>query len=158
MSEIFEGVLVKADARRLEAETIAEQRWPLVVAGLGSGLTIAYRDDPRETAAFSPGMDDLASAISRAVGAALVVRYDSRIGHRSANLYKEGVMERGFGEADETYYLLDERGYPRTDSEKLRADQLDEDEEYETAQNAIQLGLAALGADDWEALYDLMTG
>ena len=157
MSEIFEGVLAASDPGQLRrALQPVSPRVPLSVEAL-SGVSVAYRTDPRESAAYSAELDRIAGELSRALGEALLVRYDSRVGHRSSVLYKGGTAVRSFGEADELYIRLGERGYPVQDGERLRPDQLSEDEEYETALNAIQLGLQVLGRGDWVALHELMT-
>lgn len=158
MSEIFEGVLAYSDPGELQrALQPVNPGVPLAIEVLRSGMSVAYRTDPRETATFSAELDRVARELSRALGEALVVRYDSRVGQRSAALYENGAAGRSFGEADELYVRLDEQGYPLQDAAKLRLDQLSPDEEYETARNAIQLGLDALGHGGWEDLHELMT-
>ena len=158
MSEIFEGVLVRNERAELERALAAvASPLSLAVAAVSPGVWAAYRDDPRGSAAFSEEVERVAREISAVLGRALVVRYDSRVGHRSACLYQQGALGRHFGEADETYVGLDAKGYPLEKGQKYRADELDPNKEYETALNAIQIGLEALGGGDWNELHALMT-
>jgi hypothetical protein len=116
-----------------------------------------YRNDSRRAAVFSAQVNKLAAEFSTRYGRSLVVRFDSRVGHRSAALYINGQRASVFGETDELYVPLDERGLPRTNEKPLRADQLAPGEEYETIENAIQQGLKALGRGSWSELFRLMT-
>jgi len=102
-------------------------------------------------------MDDLARELSQLLGRALVVRFDSRIGHRSSALFEHGSLSRAFGEQEELFVPLDERGEPTAGAAPVRRWERDPDAEYETSKNAIQLGLEALGAGEWEQLFEVIT-
>lgn len=156
MSEVFEGVLYPVEPKT-SVETDLGQGLEFEVCTLEPGLRAMYRSDSRRVAAFSEDVNKLAAELSTRHGRSLVVRFDSRVGHRSAALFVDGQRASVFGEADELYVPLDERGLPRATEEPLRADQLAPDEEYETIQNAIQQGLKALGHGSWNALFRLMT-
>ena len=65
-------------------------------------------------------------------------------------------MEKAFEEADEVYVLLDEDGEPLVDGERLKLAGMDSDQEYDTIENAIELGLQSLGSGDWEKLLSFI--
>jgi hypothetical protein len=156
MSEVFEGILYPVESNT-GGEASFGQGLEFEVCALGPGLRAMYRSDSRRPATFSEEVNKLAGELSRRHGRSLVIRFDSRVGHRSATLYVDGQRASVFGEADELFVPLDERGLPRTNEKPLRADQLAPDEEYETIQNAIQQGLKALGRGSWNDLFRLMT-
>jgi hypothetical protein len=156
MSEIFEGI-VYPTAEPRAADRALTPGPPLETRILDHNLAVSFRQDPRARAAFSDQMDGLAAEYSRHLGKALLVRFDSRIGHRSAELFERGRHVRSFGETDELYVPLDERGMPIGTAKALPADQLDPTVEYETSTNAIQLGLRSLAADGWDSLFAVMT-
>jgi hypothetical protein len=102
-------------------------------------------------------MEELAAAASKPARRALLIRFDSRTGHRSAELFEDGERRRSFGDADELYVPLDESGEPVLTAAPLRFADLDPEQEYETIENAIQLGLKAFGRGDWKTLFALIT-
>ena len=157
MSEIFEGILCKTSVAQVEATLGSkESLLTLVAAQLSDELAVVYRSDPRREGQFSAEVEDMAAALSSSLGQALLVRYDSRVGHRSSKYYVEGELARECGDSDEVYVRLDEEGEPLVAGERFGIDQLDPDEEYETFKNAIQLGLDALGAGKWSALLEFV--
>ena len=156
MSEVFEGVLYPVEPGS-GAQPTVRHGVPFEVHDLEPGLRVVYRSDSRQDAAFSEDVDRLAGELSGQHGRSLVVRFDSRIGHRSAALYLDRQPALVFGEADELYVPLDEQGLPRREAEPLRADQLAPEEEYETIQNAIEQGLKAFGLGNWDELLRFMT-
>ena len=155
MSEIFEGVLYLTDAEA-KHDGVSDLSAFCTVT-LQPGVHVIYRCDARQEARFSSAVDTLAANISTQYGRALLVRFDSRIGHRSSVLYVGGGLSSTFGETDELYVPLDDQGLPKIEVEPLHVDQLDPDQEYETVQNAIQRGLDALGDAQWEPLFRLIT-
>jgi hypothetical protein len=156
VSEIFEGIVYETSGmdRLGYVDQLAST---LETRVLDEHLAVSFRQDSRSQAAFSDQMESLAAQYSEQLGRALLVRFDSRIGHRSAELFEQGAHVRSFGEADELFVPLDDRGMPVTTAKALRADELDASMEYETSTNAIQLGLKSLNHDGWDALFAVMT-
>jgi hypothetical protein len=101
-------------------------------------------------------LDELAKTLSHRAGRCLVVEYDSRTGTRSSKLFENGDHILDFGEEDEIYAPLDRHGQPKTDGLRLRLAELDPAEEYETIQNAIELGMAKLGVCAWKELKTII--
>lgn len=158
MSEIFEGIVVpvgEGSALQLSPDVVDELS--LVTRTLGSDASVVFRSDPRGSAAFTAAIDEVASEMSRQAGSALVVRFDSRIGHRSSSLYCDGRQVQLFGNQGELFVPLDEKGQPVLSATPIRREDLELDVEYETISNAIQQGLHALGAGSWSELFGLMT-
>lgn len=102
-------------------------------------------------------MDELAAEVSKSCGKALLARFDSRAGSRSSAVFENGQLGQTFGEDDELYVPLDDKGDPVRNASPVRLTMLDPDQEYETIQNAIQLGLRAFGRDRWTQLFRLIT-
>lgn len=150
MSEIFEGVVIRVPAKVVES-VIANLNTDLEFGlfGLSGQLSILYRNDAREVAEFSNTTNWLAEKLSRPLAQTLLVRYDSRIGHRSSVLYVNGALKREFGMKDELFVPLNEDGEPILTAPRLRFTELNPEEEYETIENAIQLGLTELGDGNW---------
>jgi hypothetical protein len=152
MSEVFEGVLLASPFNEVQQAvgTLPSSLSPKVERL--DDLSIVSRNDQGGRPQFSPEAERIAADLSNIVGKALVVRYDSRIGHRSSELFVNGNMERAFDEADELWVLLDEEGEPLLDGERFKLADLDPDQEYEAIANAIELGLQSLGSGDWKKL------
>ncbi len=157
MSEIFEGVVVPAVGGRAPAPAGRPAPLELSIARLGPDAFVVYRSDARHAAAFTDRTEALAEGLSEVVGRALLVRYDSRIGHRSACVYEHGNRVRTFGEDDELFVPLDEEGEPILSADPVTRSEFEDGEEYETVRNAIEQGLDALGVAEWDSLLDLMT-
>jgi len=159
VSEVFEGVVVPVwgSAGWRAPARLSMGLKGLDVRRLGSDAEVVFRSAPRSDAAFSDKLDEVAVAASDDVGRALVVRYDSRIGHRSAVLFEKGREVERFDEAGELFLPLDDDGEPITTAPPIPRRDLDPDLEYETVSNAIQQGLDALGAGTWVDLFDVMT-
>lgn len=153
MSEIFEGVLVAAGIKELRY--LNEQA--LELSALSSGVSVVFRDDARSKLQFAEAIEDLARMLSAKYSRALVVRYDSRIGHRSSEVMDGGRCVASYGENDELFVPLDEDGEPLDDATPIRRENLLQGEEYETKVNAIQLGLNHVEWNVWNELFDLMT-
>jgi hypothetical protein len=128
----------------------------VTAARLDESLAVVYRSDSRKMREFSPTMDELATRLSLTLGKALLIRYDSRVGHRSAEYFRGGRLERSFGEKDELYVEVDEQGLPMASSPLYTPEQLDPTLEYETKKNAIELGLEDFGTGDWESIMDFV--
>ena len=158
MSEVFEGVLCSAKPEELSTGLDATGTSSFLnVHPLTPSTSVAYRIQARQKTAFSTEVNEVAAKLSELFERALVVRYDSRIGHRSAEYFVRGQLERAFGEEDELFVGVDEAGMPLESSPVYRLEELDPDVEYETKTNAIQLGLDASGLCDWETLFRFMT-
>lgn len=153
MSEVFEGLVVRADR-----DVVAQQlrrgtpRFDVRSEVLGDGLTVSFRTAPRDQMLFSEEWDRVAASVSESLGPVLVIRFDSRESHRSAALYQAGRLRETYTGEDELFVPLDDEGMPVTGAPPINAADLDPDEEYETAVNAIELGLRDLGAGDWPRL------
>jgi len=156
MSEVFEGVLLPCPFNdvKLAIRTLSPSL-SLKVERLDD-LSIVSRNDQVGRPRFSPEIEQVAADLSKIVGKALVVRYDSRIGHRTSELFINGNMEKAFDEADEVYVLLDEDGEPLVDGERFKLAGMDSDQEYDTIENAIELGLKSLCSGDWEKLLSFI--
>lgn len=90
----------------------------------------------------------LAIEASRAHGSALHVMYDSRISFRHSQLFRSGEPTRlAFGAHTERWRRLRDEGAP-IDDLTYGAEELDSQEEYESAIDALTQGLRALGAPD----------
>jgi len=150
VSEVFEGVVSQRASNR--AKTFAESEGLQVRQEDLDGGIVIYRTETRENLHFSDVTDRLAIRIGEDVGVAVVVRYDSRIGHRSSVVYRVGQPAEHYGPDEELFVPLDDEGEPQTDVKPIPASKLDPDEEYETSVNAIELGLRAIGALPWETL------
>ena len=162
MSEVFEGVLSLAGgevARQIASGLL--QGIPLETGAIGEGVAVVFRANPRQKAAFSEEMETLAAALSRSDQPALLIRYDSRVGYRSANLYRNGRLDRTFTTDDEIWVPLDEAGELVLDGPQCRAEDLDGEREYGTLRDVFDLGLDSLqpglGGTARNDLYDFMT-
>ena len=157
MSEVFEGIISPTQVTSFAEVNGRERGLELETHQIGDGLTAVYRSDPRPEAAFCSKMDELAAEVSRRGERVLLARFDSRVGKRSSAIFENGERRQAFSEADELYVPLDERGDPVRDAPPLTLAMLDPREEYETIQNALQLGLRALGRGSWDELFRLIT-
>jgi hypothetical protein len=121
-----------------------------------AAYSIVARDDSKSRQAFVAEMEKLASFISSNFNKALLLRWDGRVGYRSASLYINGEAIKFFTEADEIWVLLDDEGNPLLNGEKFRVSELDPnpETEYATIVNAFQLGISEFGIVNWEELFD----
>ena len=162
MSYIFEGILCYASVDNLRRAVIDEGSaltLHLVVSAFSTEVSVTNRNDSRDQADFTFKMDGVAEHLSITFGFALLVRYDDRIGHRSSAYIVDGRLQSSYGEEDEIWVLLDDNGEPLLSGPRFHTSELDPDPdvEYETIENAIQLGLKDFGAGDWEILHAAMT-
>lgn len=107
-------------------------------------------------------LEYVASQISIIFHQSILVRYDNRVGYRESILFNEGILLKKFDLADELWVMLDEYGESITNGEKLSIAQIDDDDdekEYETICNAIQLGLDSLGINIniWKEVHSFMS-
>jgi hypothetical protein len=156
MSEVFEGVLLASPFNEVQkAVRTLPSSLSLKVEKLDD-LSVVSRNDQVGRPQFSQEIEQVATGLSNILGKALVVRHDSRIGHRTSELFINGNMERAFDEDDEVWVLLDEDGEPLVDGKRFKLADLDPDQEYETIENAIELGIQSLGSGDWKELRSFM--
>jgi hypothetical protein len=155
VSEVFEGVLFRGVAALVQPVLDnAREQFPVDLEPVGKGLSALFRTGPRADAEFSETMDRVAALTSELTGSALLIRYDSRVGYRSSALYQQGRLVRAVGPADERWIRLDRHSERQVNGPTYSVDELelDPDAEYETLENAVELGLDALGAGDWDEL------
>lgn len=159
MSEIIEGIAVIGSSEAIasaQAEANSSLRFQL--AKVTDSLWVIYRDDPRNQSAFSDEVEHVAETLSTKFKKALVFRYDSRIGYRSSTIFFNGHPTESFDEKDEVYVLVDDNGTPLNDGQKYHVDELSDEGDYETIQNAIDLGLQALGMGTWDEVHKIVSG
>ncbi|MDZ8051425.1 MAG: hypothetical protein RMX68_004135 [Aulosira sp. ZfuVER01] len=158
MSNVFEAIVCRSNfdiAKNLLATISSELT--LEVVKINEALSVIYRvEENRHRLIFSQQIEDLASQLSLEISAVLVVRYDSKIGHRSSILFKQGLPISSFDEKDEIWVLLDEEN-PLIDGARFSINSMKDDEEYESICNAIGLGLHALGLENWHEVYPFIT-
>jgi len=146
MSEMYEGVVFHGTLGSASA-AFASIRSPLTLrlVRLTESVFGVYRVAGRHVAFEHADIEAVAAHLSSPASAALAVFYNNQVGFREAILYRNGRQETAFGEEDELWVPLDEKGEPLVDAERLTVSELEEDEEYQTIQSAIEAGLAALG-------------
>lgn len=149
MSELFEAVITIADVDAAEkAFRTLVSPLNLRLIRLEERLYAVHRVAKRQERFDEVAMNDVAAQISNSCSAALAMFYDDRQGLNCCNLFRSGALVRSFDEEDELWVLLDDNGDPIVDGERFSNDQLDDDEEYDCIQSAIDAGLAALGIQD----------
>ncbi|SRR6266496_5368397 len=160
MSQIFEGIVCRMLPEKvgsLSRQVFSKTKLQLGLSELGDSVYAVYRNDDRTKSAFVPEMDRLGKELSLDIRDVLVARYDSRSGHVSSTLYKNGTVYKAFDEDDEIYVLLDEDGTPLVNGQQFQYADLDPNEEYDTLYNAIQLGLEEMRlAPVWPRLLELI--
>jgi len=146
MSEYYEGIVTVGDQERVRSwfHNIAVQR-TLRLIRFGDRNFGVYPVTSRSDRMNELEFDKAATHLSKTCGNALVVLYDNRVGRRVSKLYRDGELDREFGELDEKWVPLDENGDPQINHRKLSADELNDDDEYDCVQDAITLGLSRLG-------------
>jgi hypothetical protein len=157
VSEIIEGFVTRARQARVRRALALDPtlRFNLVpLDGYCVGGRIASRDD-----AFSPHLERIVANLSTFSRGALLFRYDSRIGHRSAALFETGELVASFDEDAEEWVPLDEKGEPVLKAPRLRRQDLEPGKDYETVMNAIDLGLRALAGAElrWEDVQEALS-
>jgi hypothetical protein len=158
LSNIFEGLLYWTTGDALPNALVDASincRIPFSVVTLTEEVSAAVVVGPDHLDTFPGKLECAATALAKSFGQVLLVRYDDQIGHRSSALYESGREKVAYGEEDEIWVLLDDDGAPDMSGPRLRVDQLDPDPdvEYETIENAIQLGLRDFGWERWRLLH-----
>jgi hypothetical protein len=107
----------------------------------------------RDHAPYSEEVDHVAALLSESLGKALVVRWNTTVGHRAANFYVSGELSSSFGEDDEQWVLYDENG-ELTTHPTFHIKELDPDTEYDRLKSAADFGFEALGRGTSSELQD----
>jgi hypothetical protein len=105
---------------------------------------------------FNENLIAVALKMSTETNKTLLVQYDDRLGYRYSCLYTKGVLTKEFTPEDEVWVLVNEEGNPLLDQHFLPA-QVDEDEdnEYQTLRNSVELGLDELGTSEkWSEIFE----
>lgn len=161
MSTVFEGVLcVIAFENALSISKQVSSNLKLEAEKVNDYLSAICRvENDRKKMIFSPEMEYVSSQVSVVFSKALLVRYDDRVGYRSSVLFQEGNPIKSFDLEDEIWVITDEDGEPIVDGKKFTIEQIkdDDEEEYETIYNAIQLGLESLGVNAWSEVHSFIT-
>ncbi len=104
--------------------------------------------------------DSLASELSREVGAALLIRKDTRAGLSRSTLFRQGQIVSQFTEDDELWGLVDCACQLLPGSPLYTLNQLEEDglldADAEVVQSAIELGCNQAGLCAWKELREFM--
>jgi hypothetical protein len=149
MSERYECVLLTG-LRGEVMKAFHDLHSPLPI-GLGELDRDLFAVYVREGRLFNPPeVEKIAVSLSTRFGKALLLLYDDSCNVRFAALYESGALVREFGERDEIWVPLDERGHPDTDRGRFRWDDIKEDSEgeYDCIWDAIDAGLEAFGVGD----------
>jgi hypothetical protein len=149
MSERYECVLFTG-LRGEMIEAFHDLHSPLPI-GLGELDRDVFAVYVKEGRLFNPPeAEKIAVSLSMRFGKALLLLYDNSCDVRFAALYEGGALVKEFGEEDEIWVPLDERGYPDTDRGRFRWDDIknDSEVEYDCTWDAIDAGFEALGVGD----------
>jgi hypothetical protein len=158
MSTVFQSVICAANPQDVTAVSELWRSAQIAVAQCAPALSAVFATGPRDDTSFFNIADSLAQQLSLRFGHALIVVFDDRTGTRVSSLFRDGTADAEFGEEDELWVPLDANGHAMSNGPRLTPAQLDPDQEYETATNAIQLGLAAIGhADAWPEFRRFMS-
>jgi hypothetical protein len=87
---------------------------------------------------------EMSAGWSSELGDAMAFAYDSMVGERTAWFFSQGVLVEEFGSDSELWVMYNEDGELDESRGVFRADQLDEDEEYDLFRSAIEIGLLRL--------------
>ena len=154
MSCIFEGILCKTSFESIQYN-INQQ--------ISSNLNLKFDKINEQLSCFSviedkrlfsSDLDYVASKISIILSEAILIRYDHRVGYRESVVFQEGYPIQKFDLEDEIWVILDEKRKPIINGKKNKLEEIrdDDNEEYETICNAIQLGIGYIGInkDIWK--------
>ena len=78
----------------------------------------------------------------------LAIFYDDGYGIRSAYLFNSGELTLEFSEQDELWAPTDQKGVVIPSADPIRKSQRDENVEYQTVKDAVQLGLEELALEE----------
>src|SRR5262245_52157468 len=108
VSEVFVGIVVKSSAERVRSVATRFAGVPVEIVDVKPDAAVVSCRTPRNDRTFENRADEIAAEFSRELEAALVVRYDSRVGLRTSRLYRGGAVAAEFGECNEMYVPIDE--------------------------------------------------
>ena len=147
MSEIYEGVVFRADARtaRRTFESLSSPL-RLRLVPLARGVFGIYRVACRADAIDQPAVEGVAQRASAEVGQAVALFYDNSCGVRLGVLYSGGRRGREFGDADAWWVPYGEDGRLVLDGPRFRVAELRQGEEYDCIHSAIDAALEAVAA------------
>lgn len=158
MSEAFECVVVAATksvvADRLHILAGLAENHVLEVDQIGSHSVVYWTFSHRRD--FGKFGEDVCATLSRFFDRAVLVRYDSGACFRYSSLYIEGIHDKSFQLADEKWAILDDDARPDPSQGVFMTSEMLKSKEYETIENAIQLGLKEVGFGDWGRLLEMM--
>jgi hypothetical protein len=148
MSELYEGVVIVADAAAMErAFRSCPSSYALGFDAVSNNVYGAYTRADRQTPFAPEETACIAAHLSSTLGAALAVFYDNRCGINTADLYCDGQWTQSFTESDAIWVALDIEGEPILSGSAFATHELrnDADEEYEYLHSPIDIGLMTLG-------------
>lgn len=149
MSTVFEGILVDLGAAP-DRFLIDAKMSDWVVRRIGT-LVAAFPSSGSRSE-FEVEITEQAKRLSGSYGTALLIRFDTREGKRSSTVFRQGAISQVFSDVDELWVMLDDEGEPTEDGKRFTTAERDllhandpERYEFETAVNAVELGLKAMG-------------
>lgn len=151
MSYVLEGIVFPAG--RPDGSETYVSRIEFDLVAVDSDVSILARPGRPQ---FDDAVSDIAKEISKRRGAAMLVRWDDRVGVRESRVFRDGSQTHRFTTDDELYVMLDGDGMPLRSGRKYREAELDElegNEEFEVFQNAIELGCGQSGFCKWDVLH-----
>ncbi|MBN9517376.1 hypothetical protein J0H58_02480 [bacterium] len=158
MSEVFECVVVAAPksavADRLHDLVSLVDNHVLEVEQIGNHSIIYWNFSHRRE--FGNFGEQICALFSRYFERAVLARYDSGTCFRYSSLFTKGIQDKSFQLADEKWALLDDEARPDPSQGVFLISEMVKGKEYETIENAIQLGLNELGFGDWKRLLEMM--
>jgi hypothetical protein len=144
MSVVFEGILISGQVSEDFITAQIPDNPVISVVSLENDLFLLYKDEVNPI--FSEEIDSIAQNTAMHSCEALAIRYNNKTGIRQSIFY-DSTGKKTFGKEEEIYVLLDDEGEPLRDGKQFKYDELDtldDEEEYETLYNAIELGLIEL--------------
>jgi hypothetical protein len=115
-----------------------------------------------EDRTFDDNLHAIAQQVSIQTHKTLLILYDDRLGYRYSGVYIEGSFAKEFTSEDEVWVLVGEDYNPLLERE-FSFREVDEDEnennEYITVCNSIELGLNEIGVNEkWRKIFDSILG
>lgn len=162
MSYAFEGVLCLAPFENFQSiSSSISTPLKLKAEKINEYLSYLSRVEDNISWKFSSEIEYVASQISLSFSKALLIRYDDRVGYRESIVFQKGYSIKRFDLADEIWVMLDDGGEPIVNGKQFTIEQIedDDDDEYETICNAIQLGLESIeiNKNTWREIRSFIT-
>ncbi|BAY81410.1 hypothetical protein NIES267_08860 [Calothrix parasitica NIES-267] len=147
MSSVFEAILFKASFEQIK-DNINQKistNIKLYLGKINDDLSCFHVVENSRN--FFYDLEYVASQISIIFSQALLIRYDGRVAYRESTVFQEGYPIKKFDLADEIWVMLDKGGKPIVNGTQFTVEQIsdNDNEEYETVYNAIQLGIKSIG-------------